>query len=172
MIYKLKTKCDLLSKFDKIITEAKESDWVDPKIAPANMGISRIVLSDTIIQESNILSIFAKNFIVALSGIYRFPSYSFYDWHTDNTKISGSRTCVINTVIRDDESLLLLQNGIHNQLTKKFIKIKYSPGELYVLDVSNPHALIAFEEPRYILSMRITSPSYGDVVQFCKDNNL
>jgi hypothetical protein len=161
-----------LSEFDNLITKAKETDWVDPKIAPANMGISRIVLHDSLIEQSNILSIFAKNFTVALSGLYRFPSYSFYDWHTDNTKISGSRTCVINTVIRDDESLLLLQNGIHNQLTKKFIKIKYPPGELYVLDVSNPHALIAFEEPRYILSMRIIAPSYIDVVQFCKDNNL
>jgi len=172
MIYKLQTKCDMLNQFDKIINNAKESDWVDPKITPANKGISRIVLSDTLIQESNILSIFSKNFTVALSGILRFPSYSFYDWHTDNTKGSGSRTCVINTVIRDEESLLLIQNGIHNQLTKKFIKIKYPPGELYILDISNPHALIAFEEPRYILSMRITAPSYDDVVKFCKDNNL
>jgi hypothetical protein len=46
MIYKLRTKCDILSEFDNLITKAKETDWVDPKIAPANMGISRIVLHD------------------------------------------------------------------------------------------------------------------------------
>jgi hypothetical protein len=170
VIHKINTKCSISKELFDIASSASDNDWIIPGtvISP----ILRVHVPDEIVNQCIILPKLMKQFVVAKCIIFKTPPYALYNWHTDDSDISGNRTCAINMLIHHTRSSLLIQTKNLNPLTSVFNEHVYQPNTLYVLNSNNPHSIINYEGNRYLLSLRVISPTYEEVIKKCNELNL
>ena len=170
MIHELNTKCKVTSQLYNLALEAKDNDWITP--GTVTSPILRIPVPEQVIKQCSILTTLIESFDVDKCVIFKTPPYALYNWHTDDSKPSGSRTCAINMLIHHTRSSLLLQTKQINPLTSLFYEHQYKQDTLYIVNSNNPHGIINYEGYRYLLSLRVIGPSYEDVVKHCEEHNL
>ena len=149
---------------------ASDSDWIAP--GAVTSPILRVHVPLEVIKQCTILSKLVQNFTVDKCVIFKVPPYALYNWHTDDSKPSGSRTCAINMLVHHTRSSLLLQTHKLNPLTSLFYEHIYEPDTVYIVNSNNPHGIINYEGDRYLLSLRVVAPTYEQVVQKSKEINL
>jgi hypothetical protein len=80
-------------------------------------------------------------------GILRLDPYTTYDWHVD-----GKRGVCVNMLLNDVKSHCLFEVA-HDEATRSFVELKYSPKSYYIFNNQVPHMVTNFAQSRYLMSV-------------------
>ncbi len=125
-----------------------------------------IIKVENIFFNDSILSTLIERFN-GTPLIFKLPPNIWYDWHTDE-----NRLCAINMLILGNRSHCFFGERENRDIVKTR-ELTYNSNRYYLLNTQKKHAVLNFEEPRYVLSVGFAGThDYFTVLQFCKDNKL
>ncbi len=102
--------------------------------------------------------------------VIHFPPNNWYDWHTD-----FKRVATINSLLHEAESLTMFGEPVASENPnakhmKNIVQLKYSVGEMYLLDVQQMHAVLNLNQNRYLLSVGINMPeNLSSIMHYCEE---
>lgn len=107
--------------------------------------------------------------------ILKMPARAMYNFHID-----AERSTSINLLLNNFECSqsfykvpMLGSNGTADPSLEHIVNIEYSPGQAYVLNVGEQHAVVNTGPERLVFALSIDKPvEYRDVVSFLKENNF
>lgn len=109
--------------------------------------------------------------------VFKTSPFEVYKFHIDDpepnefNKYIPSKSAALNVLLQDTRSTLMFYERWRNkQHVVPFYEHVYEKNKYYLLNVGHYHSWINYENDRYLLSVRIRAPSYGDIVQKLKDN--
>jgi len=157
---------------------AVEQDNLDQYTVPISSQSRKYILQTqvpkTLLSNCPVLSKLLDNFTWFSALIFKMDPFSLYDWHVDSKDQAPAipgKTFSINLLLQNQRSSLLVANESPDTRTR-FTEFQYEPNRLYLLRSNIPHAIVNFEQTRYLLSIRVTSPTYEQAVDYCQSNNL
>jgi hypothetical protein len=119
-------------------------------------------------EDKELLNPLSKEFNGQLK-LYKFPSNSFYQWHTD-TDIGVS----INMVLDHYNSHTLFGNGYENLHTIKVEELVYTPKKFYLFNSQKYHTVVNLDSRDRILVSFIfdRSISYDMIKEWLVDKKI
>lgn len=137
--YEIKPKSTIVLLVMDEVLNKKSEVWEDEYEWQALKISDEVLMQDTFLRK-------LKEKCNFVGHVFKIGSNQFYDWHTD-----ALRATSINIVLN--------KCHCHTLFSKKdkylcdFIELKYEPNTYYVLNTIIDHAVINFDETRYLLSL-------------------
>jgi hypothetical protein len=161
--YKIKQSIsnNFLESLNDVISKSLEDKW------QKKYDFERLTLSTDLFKEEEILYDLIKKFNCEKRlSIFRWKENTAYNWHTD-----PMRNASVNLLLSGWDSLCLfgklnLENQ-DDQNIKNLEVLNYTTNECFVLNTTEHHSVINFNNPRYLMSICIPHPyTFEDVVNY------
>lgn len=156
---------EFINSLKELITNSSESQW------QKKFDFERLTLSSDIFKnEILIYNLIEKFNCNKRLSIFKWSANSAYDWHTD-----PMRNASVNLLLEGWNSLCLfgkpnLENS-NDQNIKNLKVLNYSDSNFFVLNTTEYHSVINFDNPRYLVSICIPHPyTFEEVIEYLKEN--
>lgn len=154
-------KLDTVDSYSQDLTSQifSRNDWF------SSNGFDILKIDLSFFKDSKLFPVIKQYNAVPL--IFKMNPMTWYDWHTDST-----RQCAINMLLTGFNSHCFFGDRENRDIVN-LTELKYDSDCYYLLNTQEKHAVLNFNETRYLLSIGFNSPNtYSNILQTCKEYKL
>jgi hypothetical protein len=130
-------------------------------------GFKIIMVPDKIIMADRVLARLKLKF-KGQAIIFHMQPNTFYRFHTDQT-----RKCAINMLISGETSHCYYGDETSSEeVIDNVSELKYQDSRYYLLNTQLKHAVLNFNNHRYMLSLGFKDFDYTTIKNYCEENLL
>lgn len=152
---KIKVSPEFINKVRNYIKNSSEEDWKQV------LQMTLLLLPKEMFESEPALMKIIKRFgSEKRLAVYKTVPNSSYHWHRDFSRLAS-----LNILIEGYDSLCMFAKDPVNGMMHDLKTLVYEPSNVHLLNVSQLHTVINFDNVRYLLSIGIPMPTTFEEVR-------